>query len=55
MIAYHAQEREKYFCRCSAFHRVHISKNGFPLLDVVGNRDVAEEMADVSVTFTLCS
>ena len=31
------------------------AKNGFPLLDVVGNRDVAEEMADVSVTFTLCS
>lgn len=55
MIAYHAQEREKYFSRCSAFHRVHISKSGFPLLDVVGDRDVPEELADVSVRFEMYS
>lgn len=49
MIAYHAQEREKYFCRCSAFHRVHISRSGFPLLNVEGERDLPDELADVSI------
>ena len=50
MIAYHAQEREKYFKRCSAFHRVHISKSGFPMLNVVGERDVAEVLRKVKLT-----
>ena len=49
MIAYHAQEREKHFCRCSAFHRVHISKSGFPLLNVEGERDLPEELSEVSI------
>ncbi len=53
MIAYHAQEREKYFCRCSAYHRVHLSKSGFPLLNVAGERDLPEEMAEVSLEFEL--
>ncbi len=50
MIAYHAQEREKYFKRCSAFHRVHISRSGFPLLNVEGERDVSEELRRVELT-----
>lgn len=53
MIAYHAQERERFFNRCCAFHRVHLSKSGFPLLDVAGSRDVPEELADVSLRFEL--
>ncbi len=53
MIAYHAQEREKYFKRCSAFHRVHLSKSGFPLLNVAGERDVAEALRKVELTFTM--
>lgn len=53
MIAYHAQEREKYFKRCSAFHRVHLSKSGFPLLNVAGDRDVAEELRRVELTFMM--
>lgn len=53
MIAYHAQEREKHFKRCSAFHRVHLSKSGFPLLNVAGERDLAEELRRVELTFTM--
>ncbi len=53
MIAYHAQEREKYFKRCTAFHRVHLSKSGFPLLNVAGERDVAEKLRQVELTFTM--
>ncbi len=51
MIAYHAQEREKYFKRCSAMHRVHISADGFPMLNVVGERDLPEGMKDITVLF----
>ena len=50
MIAYHAQEREKHFKRCTAFHRVHLSKGGFPLLNVAGERDVAEAFRRVELT-----
>lgn len=32
MIAYHAQERDKYNMRCTTFHRVYISEQGLPLL-----------------------
>ena len=53
MIAYHAQEREKYFKRCSAFHRVHVSKSGFPLLNVAGERDLAKKLCKVEFTFTM--
>lgn len=53
MIAYHAQERDKYNCRCSAFHRVHLSASGFPLLNVVGERDLPAEMSDVEMEFTI--
>ncbi len=53
MIAYHGQEREKYFKRCSAFHRVHISKSGFPLLNVAGERDMAQELGEVELVFEL--
>ena len=34
MIAYHAQERERFHMRCTAFHRVHVSGQGMPLLHV---------------------
>lgn len=34
MIAYHAQEFEKYNARCTTMHGVHIGNNGFPYLDV---------------------
>lgn len=51
MIAYHAQEREKYFKRCSAFHRVHWDKQGFPRLNVVGERDLPENMKNVTLIF----
>ncbi len=47
MIAYHGQERDKYFKRCSAFHRVHISKSGFPLLNVAGSTELPEELLTV--------
>lgn len=50
MIAYHAQERENHFKRCTAYHRVHISKSGFPLLNVAGERDVAEALRRVELT-----
>lgn len=53
MIAYHAQEREKYFKRCSAFHRVHLSKSGFPLLNVAGERDLAKKLREVELTFAM--
>lgn len=49
MIAYHAQEREKYFKRCTAYHRVHVSKSGLPMLNVVGERDVAEKLRRVEI------
>ena len=32
MIAYHAQERDKYNMRCTTFHRVYINEQGMPLL-----------------------
>ena len=53
MIAYHAQERKKYFCRCSAYHRVHLSKSGFPLLNVAGERDLPSEKQEVTWRFCM--
>lgn len=53
MIAYHGQEREKYFKRCTAIHRVHISKAGIPLLNVAGERDVPASMEEIEATFGL--
>ncbi|MDE7325783.1 MAG: family 43 glycosylhydrolase, partial [Lachnospiraceae bacterium] len=47
MIAYHAQEREKYHCRCSTYHRVHFSADGLPMLQVVSERDVAAGLKKV--------
>lgn len=51
MIAYHSQERDKYHKRCSAYHHVHISKNGFPFLNVVGERDVPKSCERVKVIY----
>ncbi len=51
MIAYHAQEREKYFKRCTAMHRVHMSKNGMPMLNVAGERDLAKNLEKVEIEF----
>ncbi|MCF0242922.1 MAG: glycosyl hydrolase, partial [Treponema sp.] len=53
MIAYHAQEREKYNCRCSAYHRVHISKSGLPLLNVSDERDLPDCMQNVKLVFKI--
>ncbi len=52
MIAYHAQEREKYFKRCTAMHRVHLSKSGMPMLNVAGERDLAKELERVEIEFS---
>ena len=51
MIAYHAQERDKYFKRCSAYHRVHIAGSGFPMLNVVREREVADNLREVELEF----
>lgn len=48
-VAYHAQEREKYFCRCTTMHRVHFAENGFPMLNVAGERDVEERLRAVEI------
>lgn len=47
MVAYHAQERGKYNCRCSTYHRVHFSVDGLPVLHVAGERDVADGIRKV--------
>lgn len=48
-IAYHAQE-ENGRVRCSAYHRVHILASGFPVLNVVGERDLPEHLRRVEAT-----
>lgn len=53
MIAYHAQERKDYHCRCSTYHRVHFAADGLPMLNVTGKRDVATEIAEVEVDVEL--
>ena len=53
MIAYHAQERGKYNCRCSTYHRVHFSADGFPMLNVTGERDTAKELAQAEISVEL--
>ena len=53
MIAYHAQERGKYNCRCSTYHRVHFSADGFPMLNVTGERDAAAELAQAEILVEL--
>lgn len=40
MVAYHAQETEKFHTRCTTMHRVHIGKNGFPFLNMSPERDL---------------
>lgn len=52
MIAYHAQERETYFKRCTAIHRVHISRSGLPMLNIAGRRDVSDDLQIVELEFT---
>lgn len=47
MIAYHGQLRT----RCSAIHRVHFNKKGFPLLNLSPQRDLPEELRPVTVIF----
>ena len=53
MIAYHGQEREKYFKRCSAIHPVHIAKDGFPLLNVAGEAVLPEAMREITAIIEL--
>lgn len=45
MVAYHGQLD----CRCSALHRVHFNKSGFPLLNMAPDRDIPEEYRSVTV------
>lgn len=40
MVAYHAQETEKYHKRCTTMHRVHIGIEGFPFLNMSPERDL---------------
>lgn len=47
MIAYHGQLD----MRCSAIHRVHFNKNGFPLLNMSLERDIPENLRNVTVSF----
>lgn len=54
MVAYHAQERGKYNCRCSTYHRVHFSADGIPMLNVSGERDVSKEIAKIAVEVEVC-
>lgn len=54
MVAYHAQERGKYNCRCSTYHRVHFAADGLPVLNVAGERDVAAGIREVAVTVEVC-
>lgn len=53
MIAYHGQEREKYYKRCSAIHPVHIAKDGFPLLNVAGEAVLPEGMREITAIIEL--
>lgn len=53
IIAYHAQETDKYFKRCSTMHRVHISKKGFPFLNMSAERDLAEHLKKVELEVSL--
>lgn len=49
MVAYHGQLGP----RCSAIHRVHFNKNGFPMLNMSLERDIPEEMREVSIRFNV--
>lgn len=53
IIAYHAQETDKFFKRCSTMHRVHIGKNGFPFLNMSAERDLAESLKNVELEVAL--
>ena len=47
MVAYHGQLHT----RCSAVHRVHFNKHGFPLLNMAPERDIPESMRNVQLNF----
>ena len=53
IIAYHAQETDKYFKRCSTMHRVHIGRTGFPFLNMSAKRDLAEHLKCVELEVVL--
>lgn len=53
IIAYHAQETDQFFKRCSTMHRVHIGKNGFPFLNMSAERDLAESLKNVELEVAL--
>lgn len=49
MIAYHGQLHT----RCSAIHRVHFNKRGFPLLNMTVDMDVPDCLRKVQIGFTV--
>lgn len=49
MIAYHAQEREKYFTRCTMIHRVHINRRNVPVLNLSAKRDLPDDLKTVTI------
>lgn len=53
MVVYHAQEREKYFTRCTMMHRVHINKYNFPVLNMSAERDLPEELRLITIEVTI--
>lgn len=53
MIAYHAERPGEANHRCTAIHRVHLNKNGFPVLGLSPDCDLPENLRRVSVEVTL--
>lgn len=48
-ILYHAQELPGMAKRCTGIHRVHFSKDGFPVLSMTGDRDLNPALAEVTI------
>lgn len=53
MIAYHGERPGEANHRCTAIHRVHLNKNGFPVLGMSPDCDLPEELKTVSVEATV--
>lgn len=54
MIMYHGEEElVDSGTRCTAMHRVHFNKKGIPALDLYGERDLNQDLAEVSIRVVL--
>lgn len=53
MIAYHAERPGEANHRCTAIHRVHLNKDGFPVLSMPPDWDLPETLKTVSVEVIL--